>query len=687
MISNELMGKYKSLFLALILSVVFFLILFLTLKDYGISWDETLHFRRGQAYLYYFLTRETTYQKLPELNLQGTNGNPNIIKLPRRSFYQNDLHNGDYMLKDDSGHPPINGELAALSNYVFFQKLGILDDISAHHLFNILSATLLAFVVTYFTAIYLGFFPAIVSFLSLLTYPLFFAEAHFNVKDPPETAFFAATILSFILSIERKNPWWVLVSALFFGLGLGTKFNILFVPVIIIPYLIYRFSLLHNKKDLTKIVSKEYLIALLVSPVIIFMIFYFTWPYLWQDPKNILNILGYYKDIGTGTDYQSENFYLGGFNFFPILWIVYTTPPITLVFFVIGLFAIWKNRKRFEGIAILWLIWLLVPILRVMLPGTVIYGGIRQILEFLPAMILIVGLGVWQIINWTKLLTQNKRLIMIVYMVIITSWLWPFYTLIHLHPHENVYFNFLIGGLRGAKEMDYPSWGNSFGNAYKEGIEWINSNAPLNSKVALLQGTSANAPLIWFRKDIDYKKENWSGFERKEEYLMELTFNDTGKSFNFAWEYIDKFLNPVYELKVDGVPILKIWKNDLIHTKAEMRKNKLMYLGNINLKTEKNALIISLDKVYSLIGVKVNLPSDLCSDIKVCFLEISKDGQNWDRQKDQIPFPQIMNKSNLIDNKINYHIANKEGKKIRIIFSEDIYTDFNKSDIIISILE
>jgi len=51
------------------------------------------------------------------------------------------------------------------------------------------------------------------------------------------------------------------------------------------------------------------------------------------------------------------------------------------------------------------------------------------------------------------------------------------------------------------------------------------------------------------------------------EYIVELTFNDTARAYDDKWNYVNKFLNPVYEVKVDGVPILKIWKNDFQHTK------------------------------------------------------------------------------------------------------------------------
>ena len=91
----------------IIISAVFFIVSFMTLHDYGISWDEPIHFTRGQAYLNYFLNGETEYK-----DFSG-----------RHSIYQETSFAAKFFLKNDSGHPPINGILAASSNYIFYQKL------------------------------------------------------------------------------------------------------------------------------------------------------------------------------------------------------------------------------------------------------------------------------------------------------------------------------------------------------------------------------------------------------------------------------------------------------------------------------------------------------------------------------------------------------------------------------------
>lgn len=635
----------KQVIVPLILSIIFFIIAFLTLNDYGPSWDETIHFRRGQAYLHYFLTGEKEY----------------IVK---KSFYQNDIQNGKYFLNKDIGHPPLNDLMAASLNYFFYQKLGIMDDISSHHLFNILASTFLIFIVTFFASRYFGFFPSFVSFLSLLTYPLFFAESHFNIKDPAETAFFSATLLSFILSLEKKSFRWLIISALFFALALGTKFNILFLPLIIVPYLFISGNQIRRFK-------KSYFFTFAFTPIIVISILILSWPYLWHDTlSRFMDILTFYKEIGSGTRYQPDSFFTFGFNTYPILWIIYSTPPFVLILAVLGIISAWINRNLNRKITLIILLWFLIPITRVSIPGTSIYGGVRQILEFLPALALLSGLGAWQITKWIR----SGHGSILVKVLIILAFLWPTVVLVKLHPYQNVYFNFLIGGLKGASEANFPSWGNSLGNAYQGGIKWINENAEKGAKLTLIQGTPSNVPPILLREDINYladgsidpKIYHFSGIERHGEYIMELTFNDTGRDFYYAWEYVENFLNPVYELKVENVPILKIWKNNLDHTKDGFKLAEKEYKGSVDINTSKQ-IIISLQDVNLVSRLTVSFKNERCNFKQSGFIETSLDGKVWQRERDIFPQYQAYRKLNLTDSKLEYFFAGRKLKYIRVL--------------------
>ncbi|MDP3983026.1 MAG: hypothetical protein Q8Q65_03045, partial [bacterium] len=52
---------------AAILAVIYFTINLFTLSDYGVNWDEPVHFMRGQTFLRYMLEGKKDYADLPEI--------------------------------------------------------------------------------------------------------------------------------------------------------------------------------------------------------------------------------------------------------------------------------------------------------------------------------------------------------------------------------------------------------------------------------------------------------------------------------------------------------------------------------------------------------------------------------------------------------------------------------------------
>lgn len=640
-------------FLGLIIATIFFMVSLMTLGDYGISWDEPVHFTRGQAYLNYFLTGELTYQNLPSSK--------------RRSHYQDSSHNGQFFLKNDSGHPPLNGIMAALSNLIFYQRLGILGDIQSYHLFNILSATFLVAVVAIFAMQAYGVWAAIFAALSLSVYPLFFAEAHFNIKDPAEAAFFTATIWAFWNCLKRYRWRWLMASVLFFALGLGIKFNILFLPGILIIWLIVRFG--YTRFNPSKIIKlpRKFFTLLVLSPFIVISTFLLSWPYLWQDPlTHTFNIFRYYKEIGTGGLGQPQFIIGDGFNLFPIVWILLTTPPIVLFLTILGIIAVVLKRCEKEKTAFLWLAWLIIPILRVSVPGSSIYGGVRQIMEFLPAMALLSGLGAQTLVEQLKSVSVFTLLPKILFPVLVLILFIPhLLVMVKMHPNENVYFNFLIGGLKGAKKANIPYWGNSFGNAYYQAAQWINDNAPPGSRVALVQGTSVNIPPVFFVPQIYYSNSAWSGINREGEYLVELTHQGNEIAYPFAWEYIKNVLIPVYEVSVDEVVIAKVWKNDIEHSRSEYQTEETIPIKKV--QQNNDFLEIEFERVYALARLRLEFNDQgNCQPFKLGIIQTSLDKRQWRTEAEKISDYQIKSYHSLENGLVRYIFPANRASSIRI---------------------
>lgn len=538
------LNKITPIKLGLVLGVLFLILGVVTISDYGINWDEPFHFHRGQAYLSFFQNK----------------GNPKFVikKNEKRTSFIDLNQQPGYYLKNDCCHPVLNGELFSLSNKIFYEKLGWLKDVEAYSLAGIFLSSLLVGLISWFASKELGRLIGIASGLSLFFYPLFLGETHFNVKDPPETVFYSLFLIFVFYAVNKLSWKFLFLGSILFGLALGTKFNILFSPLIIVPWLIFAF--LKNRGKLKNTSSKFFLILILpISFLVGFSILFSVWPYLWRDPiNNLVSVFAWYKHIGTETNYEPQFLY-NGFNLYPIVWILFTTPLSILILFIVGIFSsirnILKGKKNTE-ILLLVTLWFIVPILRVIVPGSTIYGGDRQIMEFVPAMAVLSGIGFHTILG-----IRNKIYGQLLISLAVVIFVFNITEIIKIHPNETVYFNQLAGGLKGGYDRNITEAGGDLGNVYKQGVNWLNKNAEENARLTLINNGTSAIPGEFIRKDIGFSDDYWSGQRKRGEYIMNTSEVGWDSVFPDKSSYV-KSLKPVYEVVVQGAPILIIWKND-----------------------------------------------------------------------------------------------------------------------------
>jgi 4-amino-4-deoxy-L-arabinose transferase-like glycosyltransferase len=110
-----------------------------------------------------------------------------------------------YQLANDRGNPPVSDILMASSNRIFYEKLGIMDDISSYYLYVLLLSALTIFFVYYFTVSFAGRLTGILAASTLALYPLYFSESHFNIKDIPELSFFTISVIAFFFWVKRQG--------------------------------------------------------------------------------------------------------------------------------------------------------------------------------------------------------------------------------------------------------------------------------------------------------------------------------------------------------------------------------------------------------------------------------------------------------------------------------------------------
>ena len=643
------MHKYKEYLAGLLVGLIFFIVGLVTLSDYGTDWDTINHLPRGQAYLRYILSGEKTYDKLPDYVeyhqkdgslLFSPSKNPELI--PKRSLYQIDGYGASYFLAKDGGHPPLSDILSSIFNVVLFQQLSFINDIDSYHVYIIFVASLLVGTLFWWTKKHYGTFTALIAVLSLTLYPLFFGESHFNIKDIPQASFYSLMIIFLYEGIIAKKNSLLILSAIFFGFSLGTKFNILFSPFIILPWII-----IYLKQSYTSLHKISWLIpSIIYFPLIAILIFWGSWPYLWTDPiHRFLSIIKYYTTIGINPNFDPSFIFLG-FNTYATQWILYTTPLVILFLTFFGVvYVLTKGWKEKEKTSILIFIWLLIPILRVTVPHAGIYGGVRQIMEFIPAMAILAGIGAnfflkqvssirYQVLG-IKAANKKHFMLYTLYFILILSFLPIFFKFISIHPNENAYFNPLIGGLKGARDMDFPYWGNTFGNAYRQGSNFVNKQAERNATLVLSQELMPNLPRTFVREDITFSNTMRSGYLRKGEYVIGLNFGSGLNMSYYSSRFYNRTLLPIHEVKIDNTAILTVWKNDIEHTKKNYKREEK--LENIPYTIVENGIKILFDKVTTLSRIKWEFEQKECSGLDTAYFEVSTDGKNWKRVPHVLP--------------------------------------------------
>lgn len=645
----KFLNTYKE---ALIVSFCYFLILLFTLSHYGMHEDNPFHFLRGQAYLQKIFTEN------PQFNLPKTRSpvlfypyqrislyKPNasedigaplrftevvgekdsslqkqhddlIEQVKRRvSFYKHNAWTVNYWNTFSQSHPAVSDIIMAVSNRLIYGAFGLLGDIEAYHIYIILSLSFAVLFVFIFCQKAFGKRSAWFAAISFILFPSLFAEAHFNIKDPVQMSFFTIAVVSFYIFITEKfKSRWFYIFIFSIFLALGTKWNIFFLPFIIIPWL---FSIRSNPKIRQFLRWKYILLFAFLTIVIPFVLLIMSWPLLWTNPvQKLFDVFGFYSTLGV----RDPRVEIGSFAPLPfgldaraVIFIGSMTQPAMLFLFFIGIVAIFAYKiKTTYNAHLLVLFWLFIPILRVIWSEVSIYGALRNFIEYFPAFAVIAGIGADFIV---KKLNDKFKIPLLGFILFVLYLIILLIPLVKLHPNENLYFNSLIGGIKGAKKIGAYNWYLSYDNLYRQGVNWLNANGQKNTKLAYLDGTMLAIAPDWLRRDIRFGSY-FSGFEQKGEYIMSLIYPSNPPAV-FTYYFLDRFLKPIHVISIDGEIVFKIWKNEPQYLRKEvinLVKLPEKYTIQKEMKYNKRIWNIVFDKPQKLIKLVVNHPTGNCLD-------------------------------------------------------------------------
>jgi len=548
--------RFQGLIAAILIGAIFVLALSTT-NDYGISWDEPPDLYVAECSLRYVLTLNPGWMDFSKrVSFAVAGKHAELLKAaPWRTLFFGNF-------------------LASIGCYVFYEKLGLMNSIMAHHLPNkLLFAGMLAAVFIFVRRNWSNY-AAFAAVPAIAFQPRFWADMQFNLKDFPFACFMAFTLIAIRNAVLKYNWKGVVLSAVLFGLSAAIKPNAVLIVVIAATWFAFGHSTMAEVKGRTR---KLFRIAILLSPPIVFSVYFLVNPYLWADPINrFLKYLDYYSSLAAqGPEH---------FQWDKILLFLSVQPPAVLLFAAIGIvvsvseISIGKRRE----LNILLLLWLFLPVLRVTLPKVYDYDGVRHFIEYSVPLGILTGLGFVSFCSWFyKILSRHIPQKVTIGLVVLFASLLPAgwaYTMCKIHPYEIAYFNFLVGGTKGAQQRwvdatDY--WGLS----YRDGIKWLNQHAEHGSLLSVPIGTHIvfSTKNMWLRDDIVFLKSYrerfnpealaiLNGFYKNPQrplYVMYITRRDWYTKLINLLESREK---PIYQITADGAPIVKIFKITSIDT-------------------------------------------------------------------------------------------------------------------------
>lgn len=425
---------WKKSIVAFLTSLVISFIICIVLNDFGITWDEPIHFGNADQYI--------AWLKKPDW------GSKEAFFKPTTSDV----------------HPPFRKLVAGITHEALTNRLHIIDNTRGYRISSLLFVLPFVFVFTYVAIGFVGYVLGVLAacIISFLPHVLFLT--------PLVTMDYSIMVLWFfavIFGVKAVRSWrFQILCGICIGLTMLTKLHgfLLFLPIGI--YWAYT-NRLQFKKRLWKKIFRLAL-PLVVIVVTAFFVYFLGWPWLWSQPVHHLQ-----EYFQIQLQHDSVPVYIFGTIYDRVPWwyvpvmFVATTPLFVLIFFISGC---WSAVKRGSDTAKLYFVNAILPMALFMLPFMYRYDWVRLFLPAFPFVVLIAVLGMKVIAEHAN--KKNRYLILLGLIVCWIGVLW--YSVIRIHPWESSYYSGTVGGIRGAYirgfETDY--WVNS----YKGILPWMNAN-------------------------------------------------------------------------------------------------------------------------------------------------------------------------------------------------------------------
>lgn len=194
-------------FIPLVLFIISFLVISITIKDYGITWDEP-------SYMYAAKLHGEWFNVLKNSILTGNYLYPFSNKIITKYW------------ESVCEHPPLVSNISFIFWSFFHHQIG---DIKAYRLSGAFFFALLLTILYLFVSEIYSIKVGLISSLSLFFLPRIFGHSHFISLDLPIACMWFFTTYAFYKGLNSIK--WSIFTGVLFGLALSTKINAFFIPI------------------------------------------------------------------------------------------------------------------------------------------------------------------------------------------------------------------------------------------------------------------------------------------------------------------------------------------------------------------------------------------------------------------------------------------------------------------------
>lgn len=405
--------------------------------------------------------------------------------------------------------------------------------------------------------------PAYFACVLMVVHPRIFADSFYNPKDLPFMSSAMISVFTMLRFLDKPTLMRGIVHAATCAICIDIRIIGVFFPAI--TAFVAAADELSDKSRSIARASRVGAYAVFFVSLIAFTILF--WPHLWASPiSRFMETLSFM----TRFPWPEKVLYFGEMvpatdlprHYLPV-WILIATPLSVTVFLVIGLFELpfvvnkWLKADRNSAAVFVPYIWFGAPLLAAIVLRPTMYDGWRQFYFLYPPMAMIAAKGaVWLRGSIASIgrkgLKQLTRIVVVLVVLIDLGATVLF--MVRAHPNQNVYFNGLVAGVRGAEasfELDY--WGLSYRQMLEELLRRNKGAGPI-----LISGSELPVELNTFilprdQRDRLVYHQTPETIPGDAEYYFLSTFR------NMPREWLEKH-PPLFTVLVDGAVIGAIFR-------------------------------------------------------------------------------------------------------------------------------